>query len=288
MNMLRIKDGKARITGFNGEFVPVNSRDRRDARKTLANAEREPLNGLGMALGMTGVDVRVNSITKRDSVPQRAALEPAYNKILGGLLDGKFPGTVAMLIREAKELRPEVFRPRAQKAVPEILGKIRSTLLPVVEEFHKTRYRTATAMRDAALVPDPLTDPAQAVARAVRHMEIRQRLAAMPQDARHKLVMEMGNRGDAEGLFAVADDPLGACVPAEILNAAREKALDAMGGRWLADDASDAAEELMSLAAMGDVMFNSVLAELKDSGVPEGLLRDSLGLTQWASAQTNK
>lgn len=285
--MLRIKDGKAKITGFNDEFIPVHPRDRRDARSTPANAEREPLNGLGMALGVPGLDVRVNSITKRDSVPQRAALKSAYEKILGGLLDGKLPGAVAMLVREAKELRPEVFAPRAQKAVPEILGKVRATLLPVVEEFHKSRYRKAVALRDAALSPDPVTDPAQAVARAVRHMEIRQRLAAMPQDARHKLVMEMGNRGDAEGLFAVGDDPLGSCVPSEILNAARDKALDTLGGRWLADDADDAGEELASLAATGDVLFNSLLAEFKDAGIPEGLLQDSLGLSQWASAQTN-
>jgi len=277
------KTGDWKIAGI-GVVRPIDANER--AAKRSAKATENPLQGIfSQSFKMPSVEQRCAAITGRDNLFQRERMEPAYQSLGEKLLTGKTAGNLVAHRVAARELKPEVAMERLRATLPADMKAMKDALSDAVVSHVAKRLIPARDALRAAILPDPVADPAIAAANAVLAGEIRSRLAAMTPGDKAKQVMRWAEAGNLDALAAVRSDPFGLPCSPEVMEAADAKALGAIGGSWLGDDYADAVEECQTLAALADVIYNTVQTELRDAGVPAELLRDSLNATQWLTGQ---
>lgn len=277
------KTGDWKIAGI-GVVRPIDAQER--AQKRSAKTGDNALQGIfAQSYKMASVEQRCHAITGRDNLFQRERMEPAYQSLGEKLLTGKMAENLVAARVAARELKPDVALERLRATLPADMKAMKDALSDAVVTHVAKRLIPARDALRAAIQPDPVADPAIAAANAVLAGEIRSRLAAMTPGDKAKQVMRWAEAGNLDALAAVRGDPFGCPVSQDVMEAADNRALAAIGGQWLADDYSDAVEECQTLAALSDTIYNTMQNELRDAGVPAELLRDSLNATQWLNGQ---
>lgn len=272
--MLIIKGkGIATLTGIPGNYNIPDAAAREQGRRVKAEAFQDLGSSLMFSYGAHNAASIVEQLTTRDTQWQRANLTEHYRQLNHALLSGDKGKRVNTVLKEARELKPDIAVQRHREVVPKLLSDVQATLHKVVAAHADGRLADAKRAVRAAVAIETPKDAGAAAAAAIAAMEIRQRLAAMTPGERVQAVAKAGRDGNLVALNAVAHDPMGGMVvPAAVLAEAEHAAIAAQGGQFLLDDLTDAEAEQEHLRALATTTFHAVLAELRDAGVNKSLL----------------
>lgn len=273
--MLKIDkgNGTATLTGIRDALRVIDAKARDAARHTKSEAYMPLGDNMHVNFGAKNAAITVQEVTARDSAWQRDHLGPYYDALNTALFAGKKGERFARVLREGRELKPDVALQRHRPEVPALLSEVQKTLHDTVAKHDAQRVQPAKAAIRAALALEPVKDAGEGAARAVQMMEVRSRLNAMPHGERVQAVLRLGREGNLLSLAAVRDDPLRAqIVPHAVLAEAESAAVVAQGGQFLLDDLADAQAEAAHLSALAKTAFGALLSEAKDAGISQSLL----------------
>lgn len=283
--MLKKKDdGTFHLPSIGRTITPPDTVKHRQAKATKADPEDVPFRGVvSEALGLRKIQARIDQITSRDSVAQRAALSKFYEATQTDLMRADTL-TIPKLLKACRDLKPAAARTELKESLPATLAAMRDRLAANVQAHHDGRVKPAREALAAALAPEVPSDPGAAAALAVERMEVRARLLALPEAERVKVVAKAGERGDLSLLGAVKSDPLGGSlgVPADVMAAAERMALDAAGAGFLVEAVEDAEAESATLVALAGTLYNGAITEFSDVDAPAELIQTPRDFTGFA------
>lgn len=226
------------------------------------------------ALELPALQSRLETVVGRDSSLRRGQLADAYSR-LHDVVQSVLPALNGVR-RTTRDLKPEAARKQLEAAVPGLLSDLHGKLAASLREVAAGQVMPARARLAAVFTPDAQADTAAALVQAIRSMEVRQRVASLPERERIKAVVDLGRDGRIAELAALTDDPLGCPVRPEVMAAAQAKCRAAIcgGDDVLAEAEGDAQDSLKQLAVVFDLLLGGLVQHLGDLGVPAELLRD--------------
>ena len=267
--MLRKRGTAIEVTGHG--WLDLNDFAR---RKGLRSAPAEGRAFDLSALEMPALQSRLETVVGRDSSLRRGQLANAYGR-LQDVVQSVLPALNSVR-RTTRDMKPEAARKQLETAVPGLLFDLHGKLAAGLREVAAGQVMPARARLAAVFKPDAPTDTAAALVQAIRAMEVRQRIAGLPENERMKAVSDLGRDGRIAELSALTDDPLGCPVRPELMEAAQATCRAAIcgGADVLAEDEDDAQDSLKQLAVVSDLLLGGLVQHLGDLGVPADLLRD--------------
>lgn len=226
------------ITLSKGDLIYYSSPEQAQTRAALRKQDASgpaPLAGLAEGLNLPEAAHRLGAVDAKADMLRRGALSFAHVGAVKGLIEGGLAEKIAQVRRVASDsdLRPEVRQAKALSAASDIMTQVRHKLEPVAQTAKAWPKRFGEAL-DAALVDDA-TDPLTS-ASAIQAMEVRQRIGSMDPAQRIAAAFAAADAGQLGVIRALASDPLGPQLPADVLGECKARAVAAAGAPGLVAD----------------------------------------------------
>lgn len=262
-------DGYVRITGRDGVYqIPdMAARAQKRAAKVVGP---HILESVTATWAVPKVPMRLAEVLARDSAYRRECLAARHEKLAVALGSERLGSKIPTALGWISGVKPGRVSEMVQEHAIPCVQALRRCFDESMADIIAGRLVVARRMLKDAMAPETPKNAAQASVQALRAMETRSRVAALPEIERIKLVSDLGEKGQLAVLSWLQDDPLGvSVVPGDVMKNAVHTAIEVNDGHFLLAACEDAEEEVRDMGLACDLMFDGVIGAFVDAGAPD-------------------